>query len=264
MQFTIYQVSYTNIHICTYIWVCVCATLATTIYAVIEKKDINGSDKLRLTRQSHVSARRAKKGHTKVEMASRAEPALAPSLSARVAPSLSRQSAGLLSLSLALFRHSNSPTFSFFYSLLVWVFLSEIILSVRTLKFACDIRVASRSISPSSVPLPLAHALCQIFPIFPLFFYFFIILILFRWPGNSWNLLLPIGLTSPCAPTNIFTYIQTSIYSSFQYCIFLCACIRFSANCPSTNWLLTDQFCIFWHIRHAPFCICNRLRVFHP
>lgn len=91
------------------------------------------------------------------------------------------------------------------------------------------------------------------------FFYFFIILILFRWPGNSWNLLLPIGLTSPCAPTNIFTYIQTSIYSSFQYCIFLCACIRacFSANCPSTNWLLTDQFCIFWHIRHAPFCICN-------
>lgn len=79
-----------------------CATLATTIYAVIEKKDINGSDKLRLTRQSHVSARRAKKGHTKVEMASRAEPALAPSLSAHVAPSLSRQSAGLLSLSLSL------------------------------------------------------------------------------------------------------------------------------------------------------------------
>jgi len=67
-------------------------TLATTIYAVIEKKDINGSDKLRLTRQSHVSARRAKKGQTKVEMANGTAQApavsffeLAPSLSTSVA-----------------------------------------------------------------------------------------------------------------------------------------------------------------------------------
>lgn len=76
------------------------------------------------------------------------------------------------------------------------VFLSEIILSVRTLKFACDIFFFSafflafmswaKLLSLSGLFQPVS------FPQLPFLFLF--IFISFQWPGNSRNLLLPIGL----------------------------------------------------------------------
>lgn len=119
------------------------------------KKDINGSDKLRLTRQSH------EKANSKCDPQRLKETDIESERGKREQGKKERAhllSPSSLGISRTIFRV---------------LCLSEIILSVRTLEFACDIRVAICVPPPAShLPLAACHlphlpqSLCQFFSIF--------------------------------------------------------------------------------------------------
>lgn len=167
------------------------------------KKDINGSDKLRLTRQSHVSARREqRKGHTKVKMAN--STCLSPG-SWLLAPTPARH---LLCL--------------YCVSVFKWNYIKCADAEICMRYSCCQAAICTQSQSQSQSWSRSQSGL--IFP-HPLTRSAFLLHFGAGIGGNSWK----------------FTFTNCFCLRTVFHIVFLCM-HTFVGNCPSTNWLLTDQF----------------------